>query len=755
MKLIIFTLDGRGNSRNCKYPNRRLVTNADELADAILFDHVCAQYRNSYRSNDNFLGSNCIVMDCDNDHTEKEELWVRPEALLEELSDVAFAITYSRHHMIEKNGRKARPKFHVYFQIPVTRDAGAYKALKECIHHEFPCFDGNALDAGRFIFGCENKDVIWNEGSISIIEYLKQNSAFDDGTNHTIKEGSRNATMSRFAGRVVKRFGHGETAHQVFLNHAERCDPPLSDKELNLIWHSAGKFERKVQSSPGYIPPEEYNGRMPEGPLGSLRPLDYSDMGQAKVLVREYGKELRFTPATDFLRYNGSYWDENKEAAVGAVEEFLDMQLADAQALVFEAKEALKDAGPDPAILKAGGRKVIEALDEKTKELYDSYVSAVSYLNFVMKRRDYKYIKSALDTSKPLTAIDFKDLDKNGFLLNTPEATYDLRLGMSGRKEHDAADYITKETACEPGDEGKDIWLKALDDIFLRDQELIDYVQLVCGLVAVGTVYVEELIIAYGSGRNGKSSFWNTISKVLGTYSGNLSADTLTVGCRRNVKPELAEAKGKRLIIAAELEEGTRLNTSVVKQLCSTDPIFAEKKYKAPASFIPSHTTILYTNHLPKVSESDDGTWRRLIVIPFHAVFKGSRDKKNFSEYLVENASPAILQWIIEGARKAINMDFHLPRPQVVIDAIDAYRQENDWLSSFIEECCDVGESYEEKSGTLYDMYRAYSIRTGEAPRSTTDFYLALERIGYIRRRTAKARLIMGLKLKGDFDGLD
>ena len=82
-------------------------------------------------------------MDCDNDHTEKEELWVRPEALLEELSDVAFAITYSRHHMTEKNGKKARPKFHVYFQIPVTRDAGAYKALKECIHHEFPCNNGN------------------------------------------------------------------------------------------------------------------------------------------------------------------------------------------------------------------------------------------------------------------------------------------------------------------------------------------------------------------------------------------------------------------------------------------------------------------------------------------------------------------------------------------------------------------------------------------------------------------------------------
>lgn len=41
--------------------------------------------------------------------------------------------------------------------------------------------------------------------------------------------------------------------------------------------------------------------------------------------------------------------------------------------------------------------------------------------------------------------------------------------------------------------------------------------------------------------------------------------------------------------IAAGLEEGTRLNTSIVKQLCSTDAVFAEKKYKDPFSFTPSH----------------------------------------------------------------------------------------------------------------------------------------------------------------------
>ena len=157
---------------------------------------------------------------------------------------------------------------------------------------------------------------------------------------------------------------------------------------------------------------------------------------------------------------------------------------------------------------------------------------------------------------------------------------------------------------------------------------------MICGLCLIGKVYTEAMIIAYGDGRNGKSTFWNVIYKVLGSYSGNISADALTVNCKRNVKPEMAELKGKRLIIAAELQEGMRLNTSVVKQLCSTDPIFAEKKFKAPFSFEPSHTLVLYTNHLPKVAASDDGTWRRLIVIPFHAKIQGQNDKKNYTQYL-------------------------------------------------------------------------------------------------------------------------
>ena len=60
---------------------------------------------------------------------------------------------------------------------------------------------------------------------------------------------------------------------------------------------------------------------------------------------------------------------------------------------------------------------------------------------------------------------------------------------------------------------------------FCGDQSLIDYVQMICGLCLIGKVYTEAMIIAYGDGRNGKSTFWNVIYKVLGSYSGNISAD--------------------------------------------------------------------------------------------------------------------------------------------------------------------------------------------------------------------------------------
>lgn len=330
----------------------------------------------------------------------------------------------------------------------------------------------------------------------------------------------------------------------------------------------------KYRKQAGYIPPEQYNADM------KLKPDDYSDIGQAKVLSREYSGELVFTDATDYMRYDGIRWAESKQLAVGACEDFLDRQLAEAKIAIEKAENALIKAGVDKDAVMAGGKELQKSIDENSEKAFAEYAVAVAYKAFVMKRRDMKYIISALQAAKPMLLRDIKDFDSQEFLLNTPAATYDLRTGES--TEHSASDLITKVTAVSPDDENMDIWLEAVNSFFCGDTELIEYVQQIVGLSAIGKVYLEALIISYGEGRNGKSTFWNTISRVLGSYSGSISADALTMKCTRNVRPEMAELKGKRLVIAAELEEGMRLNTSVVKQLCSTDEVSAEKKYRDP-----------------------------------------------------------------------------------------------------------------------------------------------------------------------------
>ena len=748
----IYSSDYTGNPGNCSYPHKHTITDLESLKAAVTHDYVCAEYRNNYRNGENFIGTDCLPVDCDNDHSENPDDWVMPADVFEAFPGVTFAVHYSRSNMREKNGKAARPKFHVLFPIDHMTDAVAYSNMKKLVNTVFPYFDTNALDAARFFFGTSNPEVELYEGSINLTEFFEEDFDADmpgHGMPSVIPEGSRNATMSRFAGRVIKKYGDTEEAYNAFIEQAAKCEPPLDDKELSTIWHSAQKFFARVSQQDGYVDPDTYNSDV------SYKPGDYSDVGQAEVLAKHFSNELRYSPATHFIRYNEHYWQESEPGAQAVAHELTRRQLAEASANLFTALRKLESNGGQDVLKNTTKAKAEAIMNQAQMEAYHEFIEAQNYHKYVLHRRDSKNITSTLRESRPMLEISPRDLDNNPFLLCTPAATYDLRKGLDGAQEHNPEDFITKITTVSPGNKGEKIWDDCLNLIFCNDRELIDYVQMICGLAAIGQVFLEALIIAYGSGRNGKSTFWNVIARVLGLYSGNISADTLTVGCRRNVKPEMAETKGKRLLIAAEMQEGARLNDSTVKQLCSTDDIFAEKKYKDPFSFTPCHTLVLYTNHLPRVSASDDGIWRRLIVIPFNAKIEGKSDIKNFADHLYHNAGDAILSWIIEGAKKVIDADYKFKLPECVQRAIDEYRIQNDWFTHFLEDKCEVDPKYRVSSSELYQTYRNYCMDTNEYVRSTTDFYFALEKAGFTKLNLSGRKFIKGLRIKvddGDFD---
>ena len=745
----IYSADVTGNPGNCSYPHKQVVLDENSLKSAICHDYVCAEYKNNYRNGDNFIGSDCLPVDCDNDHSENPADWITPKDVMQAFPGVTFAVHFSRFNNKVKNGKPARPKFHVLFPINYVTDSTLYRDMKKLVNSIFPYFDTKALDAARFFFGTSAADVALYPGRINLTEYLNED-IFDEDMSEgqydgaAIPEGSRNATMSRFAGRVIKKYGDGDKAYQLFEEEAEKCTPPLDSSELATIWRSAQRFYARIQQQDGYVPPEVYND------TSCYKPEDYSDVGQAEVLAKYFSNELRYSPSTHFIRYSDHYWQESEPGAQAVAHELTRRQLKEANNDLMESLDKMKNCGVQNILDSTSKSKAEQIMSEEQMKVYQEFLAAKAYQAFAIKRRDSKNITSTLKESHPMLEISPRDLDADCFALCTPEATYDLRKGMAGAREHSPDDFITKITSVSPGQKGMEIWLDSLNLIFQNNQELIDYVQMICGLAAIGKVYVEALIIAYGDGRNGKSTFWNAISRVLGLYSGYISADTLTVGCRRNIKPEMAEVKGKRLLIAAEMQEGARLNDSTVKQLCSTDDIFAEKKYKDPFSFKPCHTLVLYTNHLPRVSASDDGIWRRLIVIPFNAKITGKSDIKNYSEYLYDNAGEAILAWVIEGSKKVIELNYQIPVPACVQEAINEYHSQNDWFGHFLADKCEVDDSYKESSSALYQVYRNYSMDCNEYIRNTADFYFALEKAGFERIKVHNKRFFKGLRLRVD-----
>lgn len=745
MKITIYTSNTKNNQQNCFYPNEIKVTDIASAKTAFLSDYVCVKYKDNHRNNANFIETDVLPFDIDNTHSDNPDDWVTPNDVANFFMDVPFVVHYSRNHMKEKNGKAPRPKFHVLFQTAKITTAEECTALKKRVYELYPYVDKMALDAGRFFFGTDNPQVEIFDGTTLLSDFLwntESETELMKTATKTIPEGERNATLSKYAGKIIKRYGDTDVAFQEFMKKADSCVPPLSIQELRTIWKSAQSFFKKISTSPDYIAPQAYNNAQ------SLEPDDFTDVGQATLLKQEYKHILRFSEATNFLVYTGKVWEESNPLAQGIAQRLTLRQLIDAERRLKESKERLNNSGAETILATTSTNKAQDIFNDEQSEAYEEYKAAKAYLSFVMKRRESKNISSTLREVRPMILINPKDLDANPFLLNTPAATYDLRLGMLGGAKHSADDFITKITGVSPDDVNEELWQETLTTTFSGNNDLIEYVKRIVGLAAIGKVYHEAIVIAYGDGRNGKSTFWNLISKVLGSYSGTISADTLTVGCKRNVKPELAETKGKRLLIAAELEDGQRLNTSTVKQLASTDEILGEKKYKAPSAFQPTHTLVLYTNHLPKVGATDEGIWRRLIVIPFTAKIDGTKDIKNYADYLFKNCGGACLKWIIEGAETIIRENYKLNPPQVVKDAMAQYREDNHWLNHFIEDCCETGSTYKEKSGAFYEAYRCYCKRIGEYARGTSDFYNAIDLAGYTRRKERTGSYIFGVRLR-------
>lgn len=258
------------NEKNAVYPHKSTINSIVDLETVVSYDHVCAEYKDGYRKNSNFIQSNCSMFDVDNTETDNPDEWITPEHVREAFPDVPFYVSYSRNHMKQKGDKAPRPKFHLYFPDTVFTDSQEYSKHKKSVCNYFKKFDQNAKDAARFFFGVSNPKVEFYDGNMLLFDFMQTVSVSEEtnqkSTDTEIKldnipEGQRNATMHQYALKVLTRYGADDgTAYQAFRNESQRCSPPLDNSELNQIWNGAvAYYNSDIKINADYVPPELYN----------------------------------------------------------------------------------------------------------------------------------------------------------------------------------------------------------------------------------------------------------------------------------------------------------------------------------------------------------------------------------------------------------------------------------------------------------------------------------------------------------------
>ena len=306
-----------------------------------------------------------------------------------------------------------------------------------------------------------------------------------------------------------------------------------------------------------------------------------------------------------------------------------------------------------------------------------------------------------LAQAEPVLA-DTQDWDSNPWLLGVANGVVNLHTGKLRAGEQSDRITLHTDVAFDPSARCA-LWEQTVSEIFERIADVIGFVHRAVGYSLTGDTSEQCVFLCYGEGANGKSTFLETLRAVFGEYARNLPFSAFELRSRSNIPNDIATLPARRLVTAIETGDATRLNEARLKALTGCDTITARQLYKEHFEFRPAAEFWLAFNHKPRVADDSLGFWRRVRLIPFLRRFDDSEADKGLPDKL-RGEAPGILAWTVRGCL-AWQAD-GLGMPSAVKAATQAYREESDPLSEFLDEECIIDPK---ARATVADIWFAYN----------------------------------------------
>lgn len=328
-------------------------------------------------------------------------------------------------------------------------------------------------------------------------------------------------------------------------------------------------------------------------------------------------------------------------------------------------------------------------------ECQDEFVDEAK--NFIDKMDENVYLIGCNNGIYDLQRMEFRDGRPDDLVTMSTKIDFDPELSWSDPKIMEIMEFISK---------------------VLPNKNVREYVLQIFASCLDGSTKREKLYVFSGSGGNGKSKLIELLDKALGDYSKGISIALLTKkrADSNAAQPELAMTKGRRVIKFQEAEEGSKINTGLMKELTGGDKITCRGLFQDPIEFKPQFTPFLICNDKPELPPHDDGTWRRIRLIEFISRFVAEENEidHSYNKYLIDySLSEKIHTWgeaffwiLIEYYKKYRAAGSEIKDPAEVMEYTNNYRKQNDIFNAFFNDCI-----YKDSlNDVLYlnDAYREY-----------------------------------------------
>ena len=187
----------------------------------------------------------------------------------------------------------------------------------------------------------------------------------------------------------------------------------------------------------------------------------------------------------------------------------------------------------------------------------------------------------------------------------------------------------------------------------------------------------EKMAILYGEGNNGKGTFQTMLINLIGIE--NIS--TLTPH-EFSGEFKLEMLQGKVCNIGDDISNKYLDDMSNLMSIVTGDPVAVNRKGKSVITARFKLFNLFSANKLPKVRNKSQGTYRRLLIVPFNADFNGQVQDRRIKDEYLKNST--ILEYILY---TALHLDFEkFSNPRATEKMLEEYKEDNDYIYSFVKD---------------------------------------------------------------------